>query len=231
MYVKLIAYTTVIDEELEAIGWVESSEAHNLSEADVLAECAGRLCYLSWDRPNPATASNEGYLANIGRQQHFSVLEHANFTFAVKGVSRSMLMELERHRHLSFSVVSQRYVDHGEGSDFRPVEPSLFDGELRELLSEHGEASKQGYEMAVALLLLRGYSRKEARGAARAFLPEATETRFIVTGNVRTWREIIQKRYSSAADAEIRLFAGWVLTYLREYAPNSVQDLSLEEPK
>lgn len=83
-------------------------------DADDLAEQAGRLCYLSWNRPNPATATNKGYLANIIAQGHFSVLEHASATFYIDGVTRNFTHELIRHRHLSFSEVSQRYVDVSE---------------------------------------------------------------------------------------------------------------------
>src|SRR5690606_39415906 len=90
-------------------------EAHPIRagvyEADELAEVAGRLCYQSWDRPNPRTATNRGYLANIIAQGHESVLEHASVTFYVEGVSRALLAELTRHRHLSSSGVSQRFVD------------------------------------------------------------------------------------------------------------------------
>lgn len=66
---------------------------------DTLGEMAGRLCYESWDRPNPATATNAGYLANIIKQQHFSVLEHASATIYLEGVSRTLTHELIRHRH------------------------------------------------------------------------------------------------------------------------------------
>src|SRR5690606_4398350 len=83
-----------------------------ISEMDELAEFAGRMCYQSWNRPNPKTATNKGYLDNIIKQCHFSVLEHGSLTLYVEGVSRSLLTELERHRFLSFSVISQRYVSH-----------------------------------------------------------------------------------------------------------------------
>ena len=76
--------------------------------ADLLAEFAGRACYKAWDRKNPATATTEGYLKNILKQGHFSVLEHSSVTFYVEGASRSLLTELTRHRFLSLSVESQR---------------------------------------------------------------------------------------------------------------------------
>src|SRR5690606_39417836 len=69
--------------------------------------CALPICYRSFNRPNPKTATNEGYLNHILEVGHESVLEHSSATFYIEA-SRSVLTELERHRHLSFSVVSQR---------------------------------------------------------------------------------------------------------------------------
>lgn len=75
-----------------------------------IPEFAGRACYQSFDRPNPKTATNQDYLHNILSQRHYSVLEHASVTFYITGVSRSFTHELVRHRHLSPSQLSQRYV-------------------------------------------------------------------------------------------------------------------------
>jgi thymidylate synthase (FAD) len=224
MTVQLIAQTVITDE-------IEEYNPHcweqGVSQVDELAEMAGRLCYESWERPNPATATNEGYLRNILAQRHFSVLEHASATFFVSDVSRSFLAELSRHRHLSFSVVSQRYVDHGEKSDKWIAYPALFNGYLESRLDAHFEASQKLYDEAVFNLISQGYSRKEARGAARAFLPEATETAILVTGNMRAWRELIEKRNTEGADIEIRNVAQELLVVLKEIAPNTFQDMEV----
>ena len=79
-----------------------------------LAEFAGRACYESWHKPNPATATNAGYLRHILEVGHLSVLEHGSVTLYLRGVSRSLTHELVRHRHLSFSQLSQRYVPERE---------------------------------------------------------------------------------------------------------------------
>lgn len=209
----------------------EYFEAHgNVSDLDELAEFAGRNCYEAWERKNPETATNKGYLGNIIAQGHFSVLEHSSATFYVRGVSRSLLAELSRHRHLSLSVVSQRYVDHGCWSTRNePVVPQLFDDDLAADLLDHYERSQVEYDTVVSKLIAKGASRKEARGAARAFLPEATETAIVMTGNMRTWREILMKRNSPAADVEIRELAKELLTQLKELAPNTFQDLIVDE--
>ena len=208
-------------------------EAHPIRagvyEADELAEVAGRLCYQSWDRPNPKTATNRGYLANIIAQGHESVLEHASVTFYVEGVSRALLAELTRHRHLSFSVVSQRYVDASQLDMVRPPIMDELDTETRDrvanLIAVQYNDNLRAYSEIVEILMAKGYKRKEAREAARAVLPNAIESPMVVTGNLRAWRDVLKKRHHVAADKEIQRFAGEVLRHLREIAPSSVQDI------
>ncbi|MET9816913.1 FAD-dependent thymidylate synthase [Streptomyces sp. NPDC006355] len=196
--------------------------------ADALAEAAGRLCYKSFNRPNPDTATNEGYLKNILEQGHFSVLEHSSVSFLVRGVSRALLAELTRHRHLSFSVVSQRYVDYSETKPVLPpsVEPSSLAADGIENAYEHALAV---YADLVEYLREKGLKRKQAREAARAVLPNAAPVDMVVSGNLRAWRDVLGKRHHVAADAEIQNFAGLVLGHLRDIAPNSFQDIP-DEP-
>src|SRR4051812_24284240 len=83
------------------------------SDGERLAEFAGRLCYMS--QHNPANRSTREYLENIKKQGHGSVLEHANYSLLLEGVSRSLTHELVRHRAgFSFSQLSQRYVDESD---------------------------------------------------------------------------------------------------------------------
>src|SRR5690606_24654770 len=153
-------------------------EAHPIRagvyEADELAEVAGRLCYQSWDRPNPKTATNTGYLANIIAHGHEAVLEHATATFYGEGVSRALLAELTRHRHLSFSVVSQRYVDAAQLDMVRPPIMDELDTETRsrvgDILETQYQSAQHAYKEIVEILTAAGYKRKQAREAARAVL-------------------------------------------------------------
>jgi thymidylate synthase (FAD) len=201
--------------------------------ADELAELAGRNCYLSWKRPNPATATNQGYLKNILSQNHHSVLEHSSVTFYCEGVSRSLLAELTRHRHLSFSVVSQRYVD---GTELEFVSPPII-GELKGLTAlgamneiiDSYEHSQEKYTNLVEIFTEAGYKKKEAREAARAVLPNMMDSPLVVTGNLRAWRDVLGKRYHIAADREIQGFATEILKSLRMIAPNSFQDIPEEK--
>jgi thymidylate synthase (FAD) len=222
--VRVLAHTVLLNSArvlLEEYGYDAVGE-DDVTQADALGEAAGRMCYQSWGRKNPATASNDGYMANILDHGHHSVLEHSSVTFLVRDVSRALLAELTRHRHLSFSVVSQRYVSY---ADTVPVVPPAFGGwEVGELRSAYGSAV-ESYERLVTALTGKGLARKQAREAARAVLPNAAPVDMVVSGNLRAWRDVLGKRHSTHADAEIQEFAGLVLAKLRILAPNSFQDI------
>lgn len=199
------------------------------TDADALGEAAGRICYKSFSRPNPKTADNAGYLSNIIAQGHYSVLEHSSVTFLVQGVSRALLTELTRHRHISFSVVSQRYVDYANTQPVVPPAIREAGGDAEAIMRSAYTYSTGLYEGLVKTLRGKGLSRKQAREAARSVLPNAAPVDMVVTGNLRAWRDVLGKRWHVAADAEIREFAGLVLERLRKVAPNSFQDVP-EEP-
>lgn len=219
MKVELIArtFTTLSDE-------IHEQFSVSVSPGDSLAEFAGRACYESWDKPNPATATNEGYLANIIKQQHFSVLEHASCTFYITGVSRSLTHELVRHRHLSFSQRSQRYVDEYEGFIIAP--PGVRDSASEmELLIDVENFARQTYLELYELCIEKGMKRKEARQIARSVLPGNWATNIVVTGNMRAWREFLIKRDNPAADLEIQELAREIKRYLKMIAPNTFGDM------
>ncbi|WP_342319921.1 FAD-dependent thymidylate synthase [Corynebacterium mayonis] len=200
------------------------------SEAESLVEFAGRACYETFSRPNPNTAANETYLHHIIDVGHDALLEHATATMYIRGLSRAAGNELLRHRHLSFSQLSQRFVHAGASEVVVP--PAIAaDPELKRLFLRAVDDSRFAYgELLDALegdatsernSLLRA---KKARQAARAILPNATETRMVVTGNYRAWREFIAARASEHADVEIRSLAIECLTLLRGTAPALFDD-------
>ncbi|WXX09757.1 thymidylate synthase [Mycobacterium phage MS619] len=238
MKVKLIAATEVSTDALRDIGFEPDTYTEPESgtfgdfDADELAEFAGRNCYRSFHRPNPATEENEDYLAHILEVGHESVLEHASATFYVE-TSRSVLTELERHRHLSFSVVSQRYVDPTPlGVHWPPVLsklPELDRAYAEDILLLAKDQVDQAYAGLLQVFQANGLPRKQAREAARAVLPNMTNSPMVVTGNHRAWRNVIKARWHVAADAEIRELAGELLAQLREIAPNTYQDIP-DEP-
>lgn len=228
--VKLLAYTATTS----AIDLVKRESAH----ADVLAEFAGRACYQSWD--NPSGRHNFEYIGNIIHQGHFSVLEHASATFYIEGVSRSLTHELIRHRHLSFSQLSQRFVDESKVTYVVPpaLGDSVYSENMRpqweygftvaEALDDAMEEATGFYTVFVDFLLSKGLNRKQAREAARAVLPNMAETKIVVTGNHRAWREFLSKRLNPHADAEIQRLAKEILRQLKTIAPNTYQDFTEE---
>ncbi|MBB5955670.1 thymidylate synthase (FAD) [Saccharothrix tamanrassetensis] len=200
---------------------------------EALAEFAGRACYQSWTKPNPATATNAGYIKHIIEVGHLSVLEHGSVSFYLTGISRSLTHELIRHRHFSYSQLSQRYVPERNAA---MVEPDVIanDPELHEKFVRAAQASVEAYNE-----LLKGLEekfsdvpsatlrRKQARQAARAILPNATETRIVVTGNYRAWRHFIAMRATEHADVEIRALAVECLRQLQKAAANVFADFTV----
>src|SRR5690242_13278310 len=228
MKVQVIAYTHF--EPPAGVPWTTDAEG-----GEALAEFAGRACYQSWKKPNPATATNAGYLEHILQVGHLSVLEHGNVTFYFTGISRSLTHELIRHRHFSYSQLSQRYVPE---RDAAMVEPEVIadDPELHQMFLDAAEASVKAYEQLLEGLEKRfadvpnaTLRRKQARQAARAILPNATETRIVVTGNYRAWRHFIGMRATEHADVEIRWLAMACLHELLKVAPNVFGDFTITE--
>jgi thymidylate synthase (FAD) len=198
-----------------------------------LAEFAGRACYQSWSKPNPATATNAGYIKHIIEIGHLSVLEHGSVSFYLSGLSRSLTHELIRHRHFSYSQLSQRYVPERDAAMVEP-EAIASDPELHATFQAAAEASVKAYtelleglEKKFADVSSGTLRRKQARQAARAVLPNATETRIVVTGNYRAWRHFIAMRATEAADVEIRELAVECLRQLKRAAPNVFEDFAI----
>lgn len=221
--VRLIAKTDF--QAPEDVDWDTDADA-----GEALIEFAGRACYQSWSKPNPRTATNAGYLRHLLAVGHLSLLEHATATFYITGISRSCTHELIRHRHFSFSQLSQRFVADG---DVPVVVPPTIEGdpELEELFLAAAARSRDAYvELLDALdtklshLPAGPLRAKQVREAARAVLPNATETRIVVTGNYRSWRHFVAMRATEHADVEIRRLAVECLRHLAQAAPNAFSD-------
>jgi thymidylate synthase (FAD) len=198
-----------------------------------LAEFAGRACYQAWDKVNPVTATNEGYLRHVLEVGHLAVLEHASVTMYLTGLSRSLAHELTRHRHFSYSQLSQRYVPQGDATF---VEPALIaeDPDLHEAFLAAADTAlethrrlRESLEKGLDGVPNATLRRKQALQAASAVLPTATETRMVVTGNYRAWRHLIAMRASEHADVEIRRLALACLRELQRVAPNVFRDFRI----
>lgn len=176
---------------------------------------AARLCYA------PVGASElmetmppervQSVLSTIMSSGHFSTLEHASYTFAIDGVSRALTHQLVRHRLASFNQQSQRYVKFKDGIEV--VKPGS--------VSESPEASRvfdeamAAAEDAYAALLELGVPAEDARFV----LPNAAETKIVVTMNVRELLHFFGLRCCNRAQWEIRELALKMLELVRPTAP------------
>ncbi|HEX5633095.1 MAG TPA: FAD-dependent thymidylate synthase [Gemmatimonadales bacterium] len=202
------------------------------TDGERLAEFAGRLCYMS--QHNPAQRSTAEYLDNILKQGHGSVFEHANYSLLLEGISRSCTHELVRHRAgFAYSQLSQRYVDESDAAFVMP--PAIQgDAALEAEWEAAVTAAQAAYVGAVERLMAKYgwvdsavHRRKLAREAARSVLPNGTETKIVVTGNVRAWRTMLELRLGEGAEQEIRRLAVAVLRLLQAEAPALFADFEI----
>jgi thymidylate synthase (FAD) len=151
---------------------------------------------------------------------HLSVLEHASAAFRIRGVSRALTHQLVRHRLASYSQRSQRYVSEG---GFPYVTPPAIEGDpaAKRRYDDAVENARAAYEDLIAL----GVKREDARFV----LPNATATEIVMTANFREWRHVLELRGHRSAQWEIRRLAVAILKILREYAPATFGDFSIDE--
>ncbi len=203
---------------------------------ELLVEFAGRACYRSWEpglNPNVTRIRTDQreYLANILRSAHGSVLEHANYTFALRNVSRVLTHEIVRHRAGSaFSQESLRYVrltDIG----FR-VPPSLEPMRERVLcLVEQLEEFQRdaAKELGIEEDGVPFHVKKEVTSALRRLAPIGLSTDIIWTANLRTLRHVIEMRTAPGAEEELRLVFNKIAEIMLEQAPGVFQDFSRQD--
>ncbi len=200
-----------------------------------LAEFAGRACYQSWDRPNPATATNRGYLEHILQVGHLSVLEHSTATFYLTGISRAVTHEIIRHRHFSYSELSPRFIPAGGPVMVEPEAVAADAGLHAQFAAAAATAVAAHRDLLAALEAAAVHApdgtlaRKQARQLAAGLLPAASETALVVSGNYRAWRHFIGMRATEAADVEIRTLAVGVLRRLQDLAPHVFSDFRISQ--
>lgn len=197
--VQLLAHTKIDGKAISEYMGIQDAS----TDAETLLTMAGRNCYRSFHRPNEATYDDADYLRRTLEQQgHWSIAEHATATLYFTGVSRAFLTELTRHRHLSFSVESQRFINANDANIVMPPAMRDLDEEDQDGFLLLAEESIEDYKAIQTAL--NHLPKKQRNEAARALLPNAVETRMVVTGNLRAWNEVIQRRTQPDADAEIQ---------------------------
>jgi thymidylate synthase (FAD) len=181
---------------------------------------AARLCYAPVGAAELLETMGEGaihrVLKTIITSGHTSALEHASYTFAIDGVSRALTHQLVRHRVASYNQQSQRYVSYAEEPEFI-VPPSV--ARDPEALKRFKAANAAAFE-AYRAMILAGIPAEDAR----YLLPNAMETKIVVTMNVRELLHFFELRCCKRAQWEIRDLALAMLDLAEPTAPYIFMD-------
>ncbi len=199
-----------------------------------IIERACRTCYLSFQRYDPPK-STEDLIAKILKKRHHSVLEHASATFRIKGGSRVFTHELVRHRLISPSQESQRYVCYADKKDRRKtksfevvipetVRKAVIPGKSESAEDLYKEAVGAAYELYEELLDA-GVPPEDARYV----LPNATVSEIVISANFRELRHFFCVRTNPRAHWEIREIAVMMLKIMKKEAPIVYSDFEIDE--
>lgn len=212
--------------------------AHTPEPEKVIATAA-KLCYSSSDIGSLYDGLTDekvaGFIEMLASIGHESVMEHVSFTFGIEGVSRACTHQLVRHRIASYSQKSQRYVNENGFEFITPPEieavpeaKAIFDDEMKRLVECYEKIADILCENHKARLTAEGLNEKEAASKARKqanedarfILPNACETKIVVTMNVRSLFNFFKHRCCNRAQWEIRAVADEMLRLCTEAAPN-----------
>ena len=219
--------------QAEGVEWHRTPGATGPEEA---VEISGRICYMSFgEKQSPR--SNPDYIRNLIRQGHESVLEHVTWTFLLTGVSRAFTHQLVRHRiGFSFSQLSQQY---HEETNATFVEPAHLEKSPKAMQAWQKAiaASREAYKIILDSLnelngspgldLEQKEFKRAIRSAARSVLPNATESKIVVTANARALRHFFEVRGSIPGDVEMREVAGALFRLVQNEAPSLFADFTL----
>ena len=207
-------------------------------DAEKLIAAAAKLCYsnspVQGIMDGLTEEKTESFLNMLSGLGHASPIEHVSFTFGIEGVSRSLLAQITRHRIASYSVKSQRYVTEGQFEFIVPPEvESIPEAKERYLASmeriqeDYNALTDALFEKHYPAFLAEGNDEKTARMKAmkksiedaRYVLPNACETKMVVTMNARSLYNFFHHRCCERAQWEIRALANEMLKLVREVAP------------
>jgi thymidylate synthase (FAD) len=194
-----------------------------IPNAQDVIERACRTCYLSFNRYNPPSSTEE-LIKKVIRKGHHSVLEHALATFRIKGGSRVFTHELVRHRIMSPSQESQRYVEYGKTKEFEYVIPPTIQGtEFEDRFKNLAQETFSLYQEMVKADV--------PKEDARYILPNATTSEIVISANFRELRHIFEIRCVERAHWEIRQICLEMLKIMKKEAPIVFWDFEIDEEK
>ena len=190
-------------------------------EPEKTVALAAKLCYSDADiaciKAGVEERDTTGYIRMLVKLGHFSPIEHASFTFGIEGVSRALLAQITRHRIASFSVKSQRYVGLDETMNY--VLPPAIRALGADAVAEFEREMAQTAEWYKAWQERLGGAGEKSNEDARFVLPNASETKMIVTMNARELIHFFALRCCNRAQWEIRDIAWQMLELVLPIAP------------
>ena len=193
-------------------------------DALALIYAACRQCYAAdgaadmFEKAKTEAVKAEQFIAKVAASGHESPLEHAKFTFAIEGVSRALTHQLVRHRIASFSQQSQRYVKE-EAFDY-VIPPSIEKNpEMKKVFLQGMKEIQENYNKLLELYKAEGKAGEQANQDARFLLPQAAETKIVVTMNCRELIHFFKHRCCTRAQWEIRDLANRMLLICRKELP------------
>ena len=195
---------------------------HTPNPEEIVA-MAAKLCYSPSDieslKEKIETKDQKAFVEKLMKMGHMSPIEHASFTFAIEGISRACSHQLVRHRLASYSQQSQRYVSEETGFDY--VVPPIIkeDKELKKYFEHFMIEAQKAYNHIVKKLNERGIKGESANQDARFVLPNAAETKIIVTMNARELLHFFRQRCCNRAQWEIRKMADEMLRLVKKVSP------------
>ncbi|MDD5745873.1 MAG: FAD-dependent thymidylate synthase [Candidatus Omnitrophica bacterium] len=193
-------------------------------DAVALIYAACRQCYSAqfagdiFDDAAASAQEQEAFIRKIAASGHESPMEHVKFTFSIQGVSRALTHQLVRHRVASYSQQSQRYV---KADHFDYIIPPSIAGDevLRSEFLRIMQEIQVSYNVLLARFKEKGKSGEAANQDARFVLPQAAETKIVVTMNCRELLHFFEQRCCSRAQWEIRQLADEMLNICRAELP------------
>lgn len=184
---------------------------------------AAKLCYSPSDieslRGKIETRDQKAFVEKLVKIGHMSPVEHASFTFAIEGISRACSHQLVRHRLASYSQQSQRYVSEEAGFDYIIPPVIKDDKELKVFFEKFMAEAQETYNYLVKKLNEKGIKGEAANQDARFALPNAAETKIMVTMNARELLHFFRQRCCYRAQWEIRNMAQQMLFLVKKAAP------------
>lgn len=223
-------------ELMDSVDYNESDIESVIKESDNVDE--GLLDQESYPRYLHIEAQKKNFIEKQLSRGHYGPWEHPQITFAVKGVSRVTMAQITRHRHMTFDVQSQRYVDFSEKEAITPKSIKSANHFSREdgvvdIDEEEQEIAKTSYENLVDLsfewyeeMVEKGVPKEDARFG----LPVGTPVNMTFSGNARTFMHLLDMRKKANAQWEIRELSEEIIEHLKAWMPYTYRHYERNAP-